>query len=322
VLFFNIIKGYDEYLRYGRGVCNGCSERLLKDCRDHFVKYDLSTPLPLFCAAFLVCQYSNRGDRMMKKFNLMQNISDANASGRGLSSAPWNNYGNSPLTSMERQNKDSQSVGGITGYSKAMLRYKVNKSIEQVSLISQNVRSFFASQRNYGGLDSPSYNSTNGLSLIKKAKLVPDEMIDENNSIVDDGGMEATHHIFNHFGGGVAVNNDGNGAPVGNCYDDENCKYFQINFFRLPQEACIELATQDWRSSAMGLIALEVYNFEATDLPSEHLACIDRPTGTIYDDYIEACPNGTTVPIPVPLDIAVDACNCPNNDCEIVWVFK
>jgi len=217
------------------------------------------------------------------------------------------------------------SVGGIAGYSKAMLRYKVNKSIEQVSLISQNVRSFFASQRNYGGLDSPNHVDTNGLSLIKKAKLVPDEMIDESSSIVDDD-MSLTHHIFNAFGGGVVVWNDNEGESAESCGNDALClesiKYFQINFFRLPQEACIELATQDWRSSAMGLVLLEVRNEESVDLGGEYFYCINDQAGAIDDYRIIACPNGTTVPIPVPLDIAVDACNCPNNDCAIMWLFK
>ena len=216
------------------------------------------------------------------------------------------------------------SVGGIAGYSKAMLRYRVNKSIEQISLISQNVRSFFASQRNYAGLYSANNISTNGLSLIKKAKLVPDEMIDESSSIVDDD-LNFTHHIFNAFGGGVVVWNDVRG-DIENCSGDSSCleslKYFQIIFFRLPQEACIELATQDWRSSAMGLHQMYVVNNELIDLPGEQNICTDYPTGTIDDGFIEACPNGTAVPIPVPLDLVVDACNCPNNDCTIIWWFK
>jgi len=150
---------------------------------------------------------------------------------------------------------------------------------------------------------------------------VPEEMIDESSSIVDND-MGLTHHIFNAFGGGVVLWNDGEGQSVEDCDGDDICKYFQINFFRLPPEACIELATQDWRGSAMGLIALEVFNLETTDLPGENGVCIINPTGTIEDDHIVACPNGTTVPIPVPLDIAVDACNCPDNDCTILWVFK
>ncbi len=214
------------------------------------------------------------------------------------------------------------SVGGIAGYSKAMMKYRINKSIEQISLISQNVRSFFASQRNYGGLDSA---YSNGLSLIKKAKLVPDEMIDEDNSYVDIS-LSRTHHIFNPFGGAVVVWNDNEGATVEDCEGRDLCvepiKYFQIIYLHLPQEACVELATQDWGGSAMGLQVMKVYDSETIDLPVEHAACINDPTGTMWDDGAVACPNGTTVPIPVPLDIAVDACNCPNDDCSIMWLFK
>ena len=210
------------------------------------------------------------------------------------------------------------SVGGIAGYSKAMLRYRVNKSIEQISLISQNVRSFFASQKNYAGLDSANGNNTNGLSLIKKAKLVPEEMIDESNSIVDtDFGL--THHIFNAFGGGVVLWNDTTGE---NCDGDESCKYFQIIFFRLPSEACIELATQDWHSSAMWITTVQVRKYEYIDTVDSARDCMFSSAGNIDDDFAMACPNGTTVPIPVPLNIAVNVCNCPNNDCSIMWTFK
>jgi len=193
------------------------------------------------------------------------------------------------------------SVGGIAGYSKAMLRYKVNKSIEQVSLISQNVRSFFASQRNYGGLSSVG----DALSLIKKAKLVPEEMIDESSSIVDND-MGLTHHIFNAFGGGVVLWNDYEGGSVEDCKTEGSlCNYFDIVFFRLPPEACIELATQDWRSSAMGLTSMYVLNYEFLDVSGYAMDCLTSSTGGKFDDGIHACPNGTTVPIPVPLDIAV-----------------
>jgi len=216
------------------------------------------------------------------------------------------------------------SVGGIAGYSKAMLRYKVNKSIEQVSLISQNVRSFFASQRNYAGLDSPEYQHDTTFELIRKAKLVPDEMFDDYHALEDTDLGLSTHFLFNAFGGGVVLWNDAAGASVEDCDGDSNClesiKYFQINFFRLPSEACIELATQDWRSSAMGLMGMAVYNSETVD--AQGLSVNGCGNGHISEVATTACPNGATVPIPVPLDIAVNACNCPNNDCTIVWWFK
>ena len=58
------------------------------------------------------------------------------------------------------------SVGGIAGYSKAMQRYRINKTIEQVSQISQNIRTFFAPQKDFTGLDS---TTTDGKKLIQKA---------------------------------------------------------------------------------------------------------------------------------------------------------
>jgi len=39
------------------------------------------------------------------------------------------------------------SVGGIAGYSKAMMQYKINKTVDQVSQIVGNVRTLFGSQK-------------------------------------------------------------------------------------------------------------------------------------------------------------------------------
>ena len=46
------------------------------------------------------------------------------------------------------------SVAGIAGYSKAIAKYKVNKFVDQVSTVAANVRTTFAGQWNYKGLDS------------------------------------------------------------------------------------------------------------------------------------------------------------------------
>ena len=39
------------------------------------------------------------------------------------------------------------SVGGIAGYSKAMTKYRINKTIDQITQISQNVRMLYGRQR-------------------------------------------------------------------------------------------------------------------------------------------------------------------------------
>lgn len=46
------------------------------------------------------------------------------------------------------------SVAGIAGYSKAMAKYKTNKLIDQVSNIVANVRTTFAGQGDYKGLNA------------------------------------------------------------------------------------------------------------------------------------------------------------------------
>lgn len=46
------------------------------------------------------------------------------------------------------------SVGGIVGYSKAMMKYKVNKAIEQVGIIVANIQSLYMQQKTYSGLMS------------------------------------------------------------------------------------------------------------------------------------------------------------------------
>ena len=44
------------------------------------------------------------------------------------------------------------SVGGIAGYSKAMEKYKINKTISAVAQIALNIKNLYAEQTNYYGL--------------------------------------------------------------------------------------------------------------------------------------------------------------------------
>jgi len=146
------------------------------------------------------------------------------------------------------------SVGGIAGYSKAMQKYRINKTIEQITLIAGNVRTFFAPQKNYigvgcegsscnatngcyghSGVDSKGNptNDENGCPVIKKAKILPDEMITVN----ADGKITA---ITNPFGGGVFLS-QAIKAKIG----DYQAFYIQYTL-PLDEEVCIELVSQDW----------------------------------------------------------------------------
>ena len=148
------------------------------------------------------------------------------------------------------------SVGGIAGYSKAMMKYKINKTIEQITQISQNIRTFYSSKRNYSDLDS---------TVIKKAKLVPDEMWDTHPSDRD--------QIINEFGGIFYLY-----AIDKSTSDDKKAFYIAIQQ-GIPEEACIEIVSQDWTAS--GVNGIGVMN------TSENWTYLKTPAE--MDDVITAC---------------------------------
>ena len=123
------------------------------------------------------------------------------------------------------------SVGGIAGYSKAMTKYRINKTIEQITLIAGNIRSFFKG-------DYSDLSSTTRLKIIKKAKLVPEEML----TLDSDGNIT---NITNTLGSEVSVFNGDN-------------SYFAIVTYDITrnQEACIELLSYDW--STIGAFKMDM----------------------------------------------------------------
>ena len=150
------------------------------------------------------------------------------------------------------------SVGGIAGYSKAMMKYRINKTIEQITLIAGNIRTFFATQSDYKYVycdseKSGTCNSNNGCyagsaprgcTIIKKAKILPDEMITVN----DQGKITS---ITNPFGYGIRL-------AYASKYIDTDYKAFSIIYFiGENEEACIELLTNDWTVAGVNFIALE-----------------------------------------------------------------
>ena len=44
------------------------------------------------------------------------------------------------------------SIAGIAGYSKAMIKFKVNKSLDQISMLVASIQTIYSGQRNYSGL--------------------------------------------------------------------------------------------------------------------------------------------------------------------------
>ena len=130
------------------------------------------------------------------------------------------------------------SVGGIAGYSKAMNKYKINKSTDQVSMLVANIRTLFSSQGDYAGL-------SNGQAI--KFGVVPNDMYtaSSNNTYA------SNYDINNAFNGDVFIAS----ADARGTGDNEA---FIVSYNGLTAEACVTIATGDWGSGqASGLIAIQ-----------------------------------------------------------------
>ena len=184
------------------------------------------------------------------------------------------------------------SVGGIAGYSKAMTKYRINKTIEQITLIAGNVRTFFAPQRNYDGL--------NNHDVIKKAKLVPEEMWNGN-------------EIKNVFGGDVKI------------LYDSGYKAFNIKLLDIPAESCIELLSQNWTDEMKGILISENIDSDVgSDSSNVYHNCDGTSTGLI--DRINGLPPYYSKPAllcgksDITIENAVNACG--NSNRQIQFTFK
>ena len=195
------------------------------------------------------------------------------------------------------------SVGGIAGYSKAMQKYRINKTIEQITLIAGNVRAFWGPQKNYIGVgcmsgangtcdasgcegasvdaDGKPTIANNGCPIVKKAKIFPDEMI-----TVTDGKIMS---ITNPFGGGVHLYTSNKSKS-----DDNQAFYIKYDIGD-NEEACIELLTQDWSNANVSFVGqsenLVFYEVPPLSVDEAITICEDEPTNRSLEFYFDADPS-------------------------------
>lgn len=164
------------------------------------------------------------------------------------------------------------SVGGIAGYSKAMAKFKANKTIDLVSHTVANTRILFGSQRDYGDLGTEWSTDTDVQDMAINSKLFPDEVL-RGGKKKDDGTWETRPTFDNAYAGHVGLYASGR-------LDGGDNKAFVITLTGVPQSACIDLATQDWAaSSGSGFVAMKVLNAdEATDITPDLDSDIDAAT--------------------------------------------
>ena len=183
------------------------------------------------------------------------------------------------------------SVGGIAGYSKAMTKFKTNKVIDQVNMLSTNIRTLYASQRTFNGLNN---------KLANQAGAVPSEMVENGSTSV----------IQNGFGGDVVITTAEYLGQAHNAY--------VIAFGSIPKAACVTMATTDWGGDAGSGFAL-MYVQGGTGATASTAASTAADSTTSAGTSV-AVPGNSTYPTPMTVVNAQLSCTSTDKN-AIAWKY-
>lgn len=188
------------------------------------------------------------------------------------------------------------SVGGIAGYSKAMAKFKANKVIDQVTMISTNIRTLYASQRTYNGLNNV---------LAKKTNAIPAEMFDDaSNSTINNG-----------FGGSVHITTDSHLGKAEQAY--------VVIFDSIPKAACVTMATTDWGGDAGSGFAYMSVDGSADDAKASGVTlAASLPSTQATSGAYYAIPGAKEANLASPMNVvtATQACASDTNNI-FVWKY-
>lgn len=193
------------------------------------------------------------------------------------------------------------SVGGIAGYSKAMSKYKVNKTIDQVTTLVANIRTTFASQSKYGTSASDDFNNAKAVEY----GVLPNDMYTKTGDTVT---------VTNPYAGGVTIASSA--ATANNDYSA-----FTITYEAVPKDACRTILTSDWGSDlGSGLIAVASATAESGDItaPDVSEVYVGGTGENESDGGVIGVPGGSAQSLPLTLSEAVTACGENNT---ITWKY-
>ena len=195
------------------------------------------------------------------------------------------------------------SVGGIAGYSKAMNKFKTNKLIEQVNMISTNVRTLYASQKSYEGLK-------NGSAI--RTGILPNEMYDANNTAsVNMDYTNSQAEITNAFAGNTIITT---GSVKDTSANDHGA--FIISMDKIPEASCVSIATTEWGGDAGGgLLAMAIVSGAnaASTLLSDLTSVVNSTAAT---DGVFVVSDGG-----LPVQVSNAAAICADAENAIAWKY-
>lgn len=142
------------------------------------------------------------------------------------------------------------SMAGLAGYQKAMSKHKINKTIDQMVQIVNNIRTTYAktgqTERLYQGINT---------QQAYEMGMIPPEMIVNNTAsaiAACDGADEASRAgcgIQNVYKGAVSIQGDEDGES------------FEVIFDGLPEEVSVTMAAIDWGTDdPTGLMEVQMGN--------------------------------------------------------------
>ena len=190
------------------------------------------------------------------------------------------------------------TVGGIAGFSKAMMKYRTAKVVNQITHMVARTRIAFITQKNYAGLG---YNSTKTGSVLVHTNIIPKDAIIRNR----DGKAVIPYRFKNPFKGIISVR-------TGDITAEGDNMAFIIHYDSIPKQACIEVATKPWGDiDGSGFVMLTINKIIA----HEKSGYICEPTPVSQMGYAVHCSHSKTM-----LNAAAaHACKEKNNIIELMF---
>ena len=150
------------------------------------------------------------------------------------------------------------SVGGIAGYSKAMMKFKINKTIDQISQAAAATQTLFAQQKDFKGLPYGIMVGDHPLPTAVDSLILSDSVQKGIKVYHGSGGTSSKDYYENEFGGTFSISTSRYYPRKG----FSSMTDFYILLTGLPSEACMALGSTDWGATGMsGLIGIAVGRF-------------------------------------------------------------
>ena len=120
------------------------------------------------------------------------------------------------------------SLVGLAGYQKAMAKHRLNKTVNQMAQIVNNMRTAFLGKNNmkypYVDFGEDEESTRDGMRKAVALEVFPPEMVYD----------KTTPQVYNVYKGKVYIITEDNGET------------FEVVFEDLPKEASVAIGTMDW----------------------------------------------------------------------------